>query len=65
MPKTVETPSPMREASETGPDGAEREAIPSTLPGTDRLIPKTAPPPARDTAPEEPPTDQPPEEDDR
>jgi len=42
---TLETPSPV---------GKE---IPSTLPGTDRLIPKTAPPPARDTDPDEGPPD--------
>ncbi len=68
IPKTMETPSPMREQavpdtsegpspmrSDTEPDSAERKDIPSTMPGTDRLIPKTAPPPARDTAPDQPP----------
>jgi len=66
VPKTMETPSPLRDEGipGTGEDPSplrsdtEPEGIPSTMPGTDRLIPKTAPPPARDTAPDEPPTDQ-------
>ncbi|MBO6936873.1 MAG: hypothetical protein JJ863_18020 [Deltaproteobacteria bacterium] len=71
VPKTMETPSPVRRdipSTSEGPspmrpaenDTLEtpspvRQEIPSTMPGTERLIPKTSPPPARDTDPDEPP----------
>ncbi len=59
IPATSEGPSPMRPQADEG-DTLETpspvlEEIPSTLPGTDRLIPKTSPPPARDTDPDEEP----------